>query len=405
MMRVLLLLALLTVEACKRADVVRADPTPPVDASVPLKPVIPTLMALHGRIVDVTTGEVKFPLRSKLPLDEVNDARNAYVLDDDGMLRAWELSTGKPLWSLSTAARALVPDEANLYLLDTSDLRLVNKTTGVAKTFISRTLPAEEVRPFGGGFAVRRGLTVEVYAGLSTAAYPKSTLERFMEDYRVALVAAGSNVCFVDLKPPEFELHCIDTSAKETVHAVVAAPAGVGRVSPILATQHHAVIGTYSFGSKSARAAVVIRLRDGKEVARLGDEIVALVESPAGDLEGLIAVGEEVRFYEPTGALRWKYKPKWAESFAKVLARDNTLVFAMHNIIATGVEVFALRKSDGRELWIGETKLPPIGHSKYHNRVTLESRGDAAILRGHESSVEHVHVYDLRTGALRYHDP
>jgi hypothetical protein len=60
--------------------------------------------------------------------------------------------------------------------------------------------------------------------------------------------------------------------------------------------------------------------------------------------------------------------------------------------------------ADGKPLWTGETKLPPIAHSKYHNSVTLEALGDAVILRGDESSVKHVHVYDSKTGALRFSD-
>lgn len=404
MKRALLLLTLL---ACKRVDTVRPDPTPPVDAKPAPQPLGSALTVLHGRIVDVATGEVKFPLRNKLPRDETSDARAAYVLDDDGVLRAYELSTGKPLWSLSTAARALEADDERVYLLDTADLRLVNKKTGVATTLISKTLPAEEVRPFGGGFAIRRGSTVEVYGGpLTATSFPSPVApERLLGDSRVALLAAGNNVCFVGYKPPEFDLRCLDSSAKETVHAITSA-ASAGWVAPIMATPHHVAIGVYWFGvTTGPRTSIVLRLRDGKEVARVSDVIVSLVESKAGELEGLIAVEPEVRFYEPSGTVRWKYKPRRAESFATVLLRDNTLVFAMHSISATGVQVFALRKSDGAELWLGETKLPPIGHSKYHNRVTLESRADAAILRGHESSVEHVHVYDVVTGKLRFHDP
>src|SRR5205085_4576596 len=106
--RVRRLIFLLAFIACKRADVARPDPTPPFDAhkSVPA-PTVTSLLALHGCIVDVTTGVVKHPLRDKLPRDETSDGTTAYVLYEDAMLRAWELSSGKPLWSLSTSARTL----------------------------------------------------------------------------------------------------------------------------------------------------------------------------------------------------------------------------------------------------------------------------------------------------------
>jgi hypothetical protein len=400
------LVAVVLLIACKRADVARPDPTPPMDAKVAPPVVTTSRLSLHGRIVDAANGEVKHALRDTLPWDELNDARAAYVLDKDAMLRAWDVSNGKPLWSISTPARSLDADNEFIYLAEGTNLAQVNKVSGVPKR-LATSASIEELRPFAGHLAARHGSTIDVYdrrldlKGTVTV----SGLDRFINDYRVAIVATDASACFVSFTPPDFDVRCIDTNAKETIHAIVPIATGAGRLGAIASTPHHVVIGTYSFGSKTPRAAVIVRLRDGKEVARIGDEIVSIVETPSGDLEGAISVGEEVRFYQPGGALRWKYKPKWPESFAKVLARENTLVVAMHNIIATGVEVFALRKTDGAEMWIGETKLPPIGHSKYHNHVTLESLGDAVILRGHESSVEHVHVYDLTTGKLRYHDP
>lgn len=406
------MLFLLALVACRRADVARPDPTPPVDAKhTPAPAPLTTRVSLHGRIVDVTTGEVKHALRDKLSRDEATDARATYVLDDDAMLRAYELSSGTPLWSLATSARTLEVDDNNVYLIEGTDVVAVNKTNGVPRR-VAASSTIDEVRPFPGHLAVRRGATVDIYRDtlLARASFTaRVPIQGFIDQWHRSLIATSTGVCFVLIVSPDYEVRCLDELAKESSHAVVTltkpGDPPYSRFMAIASTPHHVVIGTHSFGGSGLRRAAVIRLSDGKEVASVEDEIVAVTESPSGALDGMISVGEEVHLYDASGALRWKYKPKWPESFAKVLSHDGTLVFAMHNVIATGVEVFALRKSDGRELWLGETRLPPIGHSKYHNNVTLEHLGDAAILRGHESSVEHVHVYDVTTGKLRYHDP
>lgn len=394
--------------SCRRPDTVRPDPTPPVDAARVPAPAATTRLALHGRIVDAATGEVVFPLRGKLPRDEVSDERMAYVLDDDDMLRGWELASGKALFEVKAMGKLLARATNGVVVGESAGVLFVDEKGVAARV---ATDAVEELHAVGSAALVRTGSDKAVLvdrSGKIVSATAPTRIETRIEDWRRGLMPVAGGFCFVTFVPT-IDLRCFDLAARETVHVVstlIKPTATFSRMTLLDVTARHALVGTFSFGSTSSpRWAAVIRLSDGKEVAHIEDDLCAIVENDAGDLEGVVGVGAEVKMYAPRGSVKWTFKPKWPEHYCKVLARGDRLVLARHNIIATGVDVIALRRSDGALLWTGETKLPPIGHSKYHNHVTLESRGDAAILRGHESSVEHVHVYDLGSGKLRFHDP
>jgi hypothetical protein len=407
-------IALAIVLACKRETVARPDPTPPVDAAPPAPLAETTHVALHGRIVDVANGEVLFPLRKVLPRGEVSDERAAYILDDDDIVRAYNLYTGRGLWTanLTTRSDAMVADTHRLYLAEGPNLAIVRKDNGhVTRLPLGSSI--EELTVAFGHVIARQGSRLSIIdpaAAKVRATYAATALERSMEDYRTSMMPSRAHFCVGENLPPLLSFRCMDRDGKEAVHSPIALikptdPPGT-RFTWMATTPNHAIFSTFSFGSfaTGTHRAVVVRLSDGAEVARIEEDIVTVVESN-GALDGLVSFGPSVRYFGPNGALRWTYKPKWSEPYGKVVALDDRLIVAMHNPIATGVQVFALRRSDGTLLWTGETKLPPIGHSKYRNRVELEPRGDAIILRGHESSVEHVHVYEASTGKLRFHDP
>ncbi len=411
-----LLVAVLLVSCRRPETVVRPDPTPVVDAqpAPPEAPVTTTRLALHGRIVDAATGEVIFPLRAKLPRAEASDARAAYVLDDDGVLCAWALETGELWWEVKTSARLLASDARRVLLAEGADVVAVEKATGSARR-VAGPGTIDELHAIGGVAVVRTGssaLAILDPATVTTRATYHATapFEGRVDRWAAALVPIDHGVCFVQHVPPDRELRCLDLAGVERFHARVSLskpgdPPGT-RVGLVDASRHHVLIGTFSFGGTgTARRAAVVRLSDGKEVARVEDELVAILEAPSGSLAGMITASPEIRLYAPSGARRWSFAPKWPEPYAKAVLHGDGVVVARHHVIATGVEILALRESDGALLWTGETKLPPISHSKYHNWVELASRGDAVVLRGHESSVEHVHVYDGTTGTLRFHEP
>ncbi len=410
-MRVLFALALLA--ACKREPVtVKKDPTPPVDAA-PTPTVASSRVSLHGRIVEARTGEVVFPLRPNKVREEATDDRAAYVLYDDAELHAFELATGKTLWSRKTASRVLTTTKTYVVLIEGSEVVVVTKSDGVARK-LTTTVAIDEVLGVDDHAVLRSGseLIILDLAALATSGRytAKGALEGRANEYSRALLPIAGGFCFAQHSPPDYEVRCHGPTGVETMHAVVtlAKPTDppYSRFSLIAASRHHVMLGSVSFGVGSRpRRAVVVRLSDGKEVARIEDELTDFIEDASGALAGLIAAEPEVRFYAPSGKLEWSHKPKWPEHFAVAVASGDRLIVARHNIIATGVDVLGLNKRDGSLLWTGETKLPPIAHSKYHNRVELELRADAVILRGHESSVEHVHVYEAATGKLRFHDP
>jgi len=392
--------------------VAKKDPTPPVDAR-PVEPAPNTYALLHGRIVDVKTGAVLHVLREKKPRVEAMDDKGAFTVDADGVLRAWNVASGKLQWEHpSKVCDRVLVDGERVVTADGGDVEIVNRRDGSVAASIAGAPHFGDVRLVSdriviGGSTISNVdmLTAKPSAGRTIAA----PVESVIEDPRLGLAVRTGEVCYAMFDPPNHRIECVDLAVKLVRSAVVllARPTDVSgtRFHTRFISSHHIVIGTWSFGGfKSTRRSAVVRLSDGA-VTVIEDEVAAAVERPDGTLEGLLVMTPEVKLLSPSGAVRWTYKkmPR-TEEFAAVTLIEDRLVIAGFNAIATGVQVFALNVNDGRELWKGETKLPPIAHSKYHNTVTIEALGDAAIVRGNESAVKHVHVYDSKTGALRFSD-
>jgi len=406
-------LSLLLFTSCRRSEAVaKKDPTPSVDAK-PIEPTKTTHALVHGRIVDVATGQIAHLLREKKPRAELLDAHGALTLDVDDQLRAWNVANGKERWSIPTRGKMLASDAEHAFVAEPTALAIVERATGsVRRLMPGGTGDIDELRVVPGHVITRQDSRVVVMNATTGAVRVTSVattpIEAVIEDRTRGLAVASDSFCFAQFVPPDHLVQCLDLDGKTLRRSVVALkrPGDPSMTSFALRfiSPHHIVIGTWGFGAaKSARRSGIVRLSDGA-VTIIEDEVAALVERADGTLEGLLVSSPEVKLLSLTGAVRFTYKMKHAEEFAAVALIDDRLVIAGFNAIATGVQVFALRLADGTELWKGETKLPPISHSKYRNIVTLAALGDAAILRGDESSVDHVHVYDSKTGALRFND-
>lgn len=354
-------------------------------------------------------------LREKRPRAEALDSNGAFTLDVDDVLRGWDPVTGKERWSVPTKSTLLAIAPRRVFLAEPMRLVAIDRTDGaIHHDRPGSTHPIDEIR------VTKQHVVTLQQPGFVLTSFDAATgadrwtdsaggpVESLIEDSHRSLFSAGDRTCYATFAPPDHRIECValtDHTVKSSVLSLVRPtdPPGT-RFSPRYGSAHHIVVGTWSFGGfKSTRRSAVVRLSDGS-VAVVEDEVAAAVERADGTLEGLLVMTPEVKLLSPAGAVRWTYKMPRVEEFAAVTLIDDRLVIAGYNAIATGVQVFALNVNDGRELWKGETKLPPIGHSKYHNTVTIEALGDAVIVRGHESSVDHVHVYDSRTGALRFSD-
>jgi len=391
--------------SCRRVDVLaKKDPTPPVDAAPPVDPVRPGLACLHGRVVDVRDGSVLHVLREKRPLGEAVIGDRAYTLDEDRKLRTWNPANGQLVSEQAKVADVLSRDGGWLVLTGPMLVEAFHPRDG----FITVSATGAGIEE---GARVREGAVARVGTRMlfgSATYHAPAPIESVIENHRRGLAARGDAICFAMFAPPNHRVECLDSDGSLVRSVVVAlarpADAPGTRFHTRFISPHHIVIGTWSFGGlKSTRRAAVARLVDGN-VTIVEDEIAAAVERSDGTLEGLLVTTPEVKLLAPNGSVRWTHKPPRTDSFAAVALVDDRLVIATYNAIATGVDVFALDVRDGKLLWTGETKLPPIGHSKYRNAVTLEVLADAVIVRGDESSVKHVHVYDSKTGALRFSD-
>lgn len=385
----------------------KRDPTPPVDAA----PSPAALALLHGRIVDVKTGAVVHLLREKKPLAELMDPAGAYTLDADHKLRAWDVATGALRWEEPTKfARELRLDKSFVYLAEPSGIEVRGREDASKISWVPWHHGVRGEMRVLREHVVFASFGVEVFnarGGPARARRVTPAIADLIEDGTLGLSLRDDEVCYATSDPAGFRVECIDLDANvsRTASVPLARPSDPSGTyfSLRYLSRHHLVLGTWSAGFSKTRRSAVVRLSD-VAVTIIEDEVAAAVERPDGTLEGLLVMGPEVRLLTPAGATRWKHRMTDPEEFAAVALVDERLVIAGFNAIATGVQVLALGLSDGKQLWQGVTKLPPIAHSRYHNKVTLEALGDAVILRGDESSVDHVHVYDSKTGALRFSD-
>jgi hypothetical protein len=78
---------------------------------------------------------------------------------------------------------------------------------------------------------------------------------------------------------------------------------------------------------------------------------------------------------------------------------NDTLFIAEYSPIATGCEVVALDLKTGKQLWKSRLQgIGPTGHSKYLNRVNIETDGKRIIVNGNEVHGRYVEHLDINTG-------
>jgi outer membrane protein assembly factor BamB len=166
----------------------------------------------------------------------------------------------------------------------------------------------------------------------------------------------------------------------------------------------YAIFGTLFFGAE-VRRAVVVRLADGAEIARVEEEVAAVVERDDGSLEGLLVPQPEVKLLEPSGKPRWSAGALAPNDHGAAAVASGTRVYAaLYPPISSGSELYAFDRATGKVLWRGDVERPSVGHSEYENEVSLSLFEDRLVLRAEESAVTGLQVFSLPDGKRLFSD-
>lgn len=282
----------------------------------------------------------------------------AFVGDDSGMMRCFDLAKGKQLWQYKTAQRiAAAPVVArnkvlfgsgdnNIYCLDAADGRLLWKlATGQA--VCATPVVVDDVAFVGSGDAKMRAVNVESGAALWASSAPKGFIQ-------TAAVWCDNKVVF---GAADQTLYAVDATFGQTVWQC--ALPGNPVTSPYIAGGHLFVV------TDSGRL-VAVDAADGQILWQSSENerfIASLALADDGRI--LYARTDDGRFYAidatiKTFDVRWKREGLYVADAnpCAIGCNDRVLVFATRNGLIT-----ALDAGDGYTLWqykIGNTGINAI---------------------------------------------
>lgn len=391
--------------ACRSRAEVRPDPAR-VDAAPDTAIESRARVVRGGEIIDVGAGRLSHVLRDAPPVAEVNDERRAYLFGKDFVLRAFELSDGKEAWSrkIPTTLRPLVMDDAFVYVIGDSVVTAANKKTGDLRT-IAVSKPIARASAASRKLVVARNdRVVEVFDPNDASGHgvTAATLAFDPIGYHAGLatLSDGVTVCAF-ASDPRLQIQCFDTNGTPKARAthdlsLPTAPAGASFGIKAV-DDRYVLFGRHP--SSSLRRSLIVRLSDGSVVARVEDDVAAIVKREDGSIAGLLVIGPELRLLDTTGAVRWTAKRAAGHhESASAVARGNALFIATYPEFSSGSDLAAYDLATGKPLWKGAVELLPIGHSEYFNEVTLSIVSDRLLLRGDESGVITTQLFDLVNG-------
>jgi hypothetical protein len=406
---------LLALAACRRrapdAQISRdpsiADAKPPVIDAAPPAPKGPVArVARHGVLFDQRDGRVVATLSKAMPAYETSDATAAYLAGSDGVLRVFDLEMGleRSISRLGFVPRAGSDDDASIFLPHDKELAVLTKRDGSLRTWRFGANVAQAVS-LGARVVVRLGdRDVEIVDVASGTTVTRVKLPFSLLGWQSTLLADREHggFCAVGQDPAPLEIACFDAAGALRYRTTVALgkpgdPSGssyqLRAVGP-----RYVLFGTLFFGSGVRRAAVV-RLSDGVEVARVDEEIAAVIERDDGSLEGLLATQPEVKLVELSGKTRWsagKLAPY--DEGASAFARDGRVYASIYPPISSGSALYAFDATSGKVAWKGDVERLPIAHSEYFNETTLSWFEGNVVLRGEESSVSTFQIFRASDG-------
>jgi hypothetical protein len=391
-----------------------APPPPPSSTSLPPSGAAGALPPIveHGDVIDLREGRV---LRTLLPPPtsfEASDTKNAYLVAKDDVLRAYDIASGAEAWNagpMPDAREGAAGDEA-LFFPRESEVRVVQKAMGTRSTWpVSQKVM--QAFPFGTRVALRlQDGAVELFDGKTGRREATIPSPKWGEQVRLLGSPDGGFCMAAVAAGPRLELSCFDAHGaarhSRTFHLRRDRGGELPRGGNFFARfdfrdvgPRYLVCSTFAFREDDPRRAIVVKLADGAEIARVEEEVAAVVERDDGSVDGLLVVQPEVMLLEPDGKVRWKAGPLGhIDASAAVTTYKSSIYVAIYSQIATGSFLYGFDRATGKVVWTGEFDQLQVVHSIYQNETFLRRVDDRLVLRVDESAVSGVQIFSLPDG-------
>lgn len=344
-----------------------------------------------GVVVDVAARRLVHTLTAERPRFEALDERSAYLVGRDGAVQAFDLATGSQRWRVKpdhctafalTKQEVHCVDDMHVHSLDKSDGK-IRKRPGFARVWA--IVGVED------HLLIHRGGEIESFADGATSNVARTPVFAGMQ-----LHAHGADVCAAHPVTGGIFAQCWSkTLVSRWLNTFVVAKPGEprGEWQPRFVSRF-VVASRPLHMAKGSRRTLVVDLATGDEHARIEAPASALVVRGA-DVDGVVELETELRTYDRAGLLEWT-SPALGNSAATVTLGDRLFV-ATHHAISSGAKLSAFDRT-GKLLWSTRPSLPPIEHSEYANRVTLSAAHGVLVMRGEESAVTYLSLFDPVTG-------
>lgn len=352
-----------------------------------------------ARIVDVPSRTVAHELQKKPPTFSELDRDAAFIVHE-GVVRAFDSHTGVERWHVTPPrCRHFAMTERSVYCGGDDDVHVVAKSDG-SMTTIAGSKPISQL--FGVGrhlIVLRAGSALESYREGTTS--PVATITAPLHAYR-PLAMNGDGFCGAasSVKGGVFAGCWSPTLVPRWSHPIkIAKPGDPALMSFDARRIGHGflVAGTVPWGT-SVQRAVVVRLSDGGEVARVDEDVAAVAARNERDIDGLVSLKKGLRYLEPNGTLRWSAPSVRVDDSADALLDGDRVFVATYPAISSGAALYALDAKTGALQFTHVPPMPGIAHSAYLNDVQLTMMANTLVMRGHEAGVEYASLLDRTTG-------
>ena len=409
-MRALCLVAIALTACGRRASDKTITPDPLVTPAKPPAEVKKAkgeqLVLFRGKVIDLSTRVVAHVLDKDLPAREAANGGFAYLLSKAGELRAYDMQTGSPRWSVATTSCSLLAaSEGGAFCGKGTDLVRYEAEKGVANPVPSKSVAALHQLLASGGrvLVLRDDRSLESIDGHTGVSVGSDVLPFMPYGSREGMVANLRGACGASPSSVDVRLVCVDRSAKilyEKTYSLKK-PGDPSSMSFITRQLDADWLVTSTWFSKTPTRGIVVRLSDGAEVLRVEEEVLAAVSRPDGALEGFFVGKPGPTFLEPTGAVRWTTTEKFEDGASAALAGD-VLAIASFHPIATGASLRGFDRATGALRWTGAVELLSIGHSKYFNHVDVSFAHGMVVMRGDEAAQHYLELFDPKDGARTF---
>jgi hypothetical protein len=398
MMRALLL-ATVVLAACSRREA-KVGPdlvdAAPADAAVVEAPL--DRFMVGARIVDVPARVVAHELMKKPPTFAQLDRETAFIVHE-GVVRAFDSKTAIERWHVTPPrCRLFAMTEHEVHCAGDDDIYAIAKSDGTVRKIASGR-PISQLLGVGRHLIVlRAGSELESYREGDTTAI--ATTKAVLHAYR-GLIKYGDGFCgaAASVKGGVFAGCWSSTLTPKWTRAITIARPGDPTLTSydvIRLANGFLVAGSFPF--RTPDRAVVVRLSDGDEVARVDKDVAAVTARNEREIDGLISLKKGLRYLEPNGTVRWSAPKLRVDDSADALLDGERVFVATYPMISSGASLFALDRKTGALLFTHSPPMPSIAHSAYMNDVELAIVANTLVMRGHEAGVEYASLLDRTTG-------